>query len=75
MKIAGLIIGVLLLILSGIGFVVSLALPSMTDGRVSFEESMLGLIPAALIFFLALVLTIVFGILVIKGRKKPAPPK
>lgn len=70
MKIAGLIIGVLLLIASGIGFVVSLALPAMTDGRVSFEESMLGLIPAVIVFLFALVLTIVFAILVLKGRKR-----
>jgi uncharacterized membrane protein YphA (DoxX/SURF4 family) len=76
MKIAGLVIGILLLILSGIGFIVCLALPSMTSGRVSFEESMLGLIPAALVFFVALVLTVLFGILVLKSRgKKAATPK
>ena len=68
MKIAGLIIGALLLIVSGIGFIVCLALPAMTSNRVSFEESMLGLIPAALVFFFALVLTVVFGILFLKGR-------
>ena len=75
MKIAGLVVGILLLILSGIGFIVCLVLPSMTSGRVSFEESMLGLIPAALVFFVALVLTVLFGILVLKGRRKPIPPK
>jgi len=41
MKIASLIIGILLMILAGIGFVVCLALPAMTSNRVSFEESML----------------------------------
>jgi len=75
MKIAGLVIGILLLILSGIGFVVCLALPALTNNHVSFEESMLGLIPAAIVFFLALVMTVVFAIFVIKGRKKPVPAK
>lgn len=69
MKTAGLIIGILLMVLSGIGFVVCLALPSMTNNRVNFQEAMLGLIPSAIIFFLAFVLTIVSAIFVIKGRK------
>jgi uncharacterized membrane protein YphA (DoxX/SURF4 family) len=67
-KIAGLVIGILLLIVSGIGFIVCLALPAITENRVSFEESMFGLIPAALVFFFALVLTIVFAIFLLKGR-------
>jgi uncharacterized membrane protein YphA (DoxX/SURF4 family) len=75
MKIAGLVIGILLLILSGIGFVVSLALPALTENRVSFEESMFGLIPAALVFFFALLLTIVFAILLLKGRGSKAKVK
>ncbi|MDQ2856703.1 MAG: hypothetical protein M3R68_10270 [Acidobacteriota bacterium] len=72
MKTAGLIIGIVLMILSGITFVVCLALPTMTDGRVSSQESMLGLIPAAIFFFLAFVLTVISAIFVFKGKKKSA---
>lgn len=74
MKTAGLVIGILLMILSGIGFVVCLALPAMTDNRVSFDEAILGLIPAAIVFFLAFLLTVVSAIFVFKARKA-APPK
>jgi hypothetical protein len=68
-KIVSLILGILFMLLSGLSFIVSLLLPAMTDNRVSFEESMLGLIPSVIIFFLAFVLTIISAILVVKGRK------
>ena len=69
MKMAGLIIGILLIILAGIGAVVCLLLPSMTNNRVSFEEAMLGLIPAVIILLFGFLLTIVSAIFVIKARK------
>ena len=69
MKIAGLIIGILLMVLSGIAFIVCLLLPSMTNNRVNFQEAMLGLIPAAIVFFLALMLTIVSLVFVLKRKK------
>jgi hypothetical protein len=72
MKIAGLVIGILLMILAGIAFLVCLILPSMTNNRVNFEEALLGLIPAALIFFLALVMTIISAIFVLKAKKNAA---
>ncbi|MDQ3798955.1 MAG: hypothetical protein M3384_05860 [Acidobacteriota bacterium] len=69
MKIAGLIIGILLMALAGIAFVVCLLLPSMTNNRVDFEEAMLGAIPAAGVFLLALILTIVSAVFVFKAKK------
>ena len=72
MKIAGLIIGILLMVLAGIAVVVCLLLPSMTNNHVSFEESMLGLIPAVIVFFLAFVLTVISAIFVLKGKKTAA---
>ena len=69
MKIAGLVIGILLMILAGVGFVVCLALPAMTNNHVSFEESLLGLIPSAIVFFLAFLLTVISAIFVFKGKK------
>ncbi|MBC7910567.1 MAG: hypothetical protein H7Y30_08710 [Pyrinomonadaceae bacterium] len=72
MKIASLIVGILLMLLSGIAFIVCLLLPSMTNNRVNFEEALLGIIPAAIIFFLAFVITIVSAVFVWKARKKAA---
>ncbi len=69
MKIAGLVIGIVLMILAGITFVVCLALPAITNNHVSVQESMLGLIPSAIVFFLAFLLTIISAIFVFKGKK------
>ena len=69
MRIASLIVGILLMVLAGIGAIVCLLLPSMTNNRVNFEESLLGLIPAVIVFFLGLLLTVVAAIFVIKARK------
>ena len=48
---------------------VSLALPLLTDGRTSYEEAMLGFIPGVLLIVFSLLLSLVGGIFVIKGRK------
>ena len=72
MKIASLIIGVVLMVLSGIGIVGCLLAPSLTNGRASFEESMLVAIPLALLFLVALVLTIVAAVFVLKAKKNAA---
>jgi hypothetical protein len=74
MKIAGLVTGILLMILSGIVLLVCLALPSATNNRVNFEEALLGVIPSALVFILALVVTAVSAVLLIKERKNNAAP-
>jgi len=71
MKIAGLVIGILLMLLSFIVFVICLALPSMTNNRVNFEESLIGLIPSAIIGFLASILTVISAIMFFKGKKGP----
>lgn len=69
MKLASLIVGILLMVLAGIAFIVCLLLPAMTNNRVSFDESVLGLIPAAIVFFLAFVLTVVSAIFFFKAKK------
>ena len=69
MKIAGLIIGILLTCLSGLVFVVFLILPSFTNNHVSRKESMMGLIPAVIVFVVGLLITVVFGILVVARRR------
>ncbi len=70
MKIGCLVIAIVVTALSGIGFVVCLLLPAMTSNRVSFDESVPGLIASGVIFFLSFVGTVIAAILVIKGRKK-----
>jgi hypothetical protein len=69
MKKAGLIIGILLMILAGIGVVVCLLLPTLMSNKVSFEEALLGLIPAVIVFFFAFLLTVISAILVFKAKK------
>lgn len=73
MKIAGLVIGILLIVLGVIGAIVCLLLPSMTNNKVSMDEAALGLIPAVLIFLLGFLIAVVSGIFYIKGRKKATP--
>lgn len=57
------------MVLAGIGGIVCLLLPSLTNNRVNFNEAMLGLIPAVVVFFLGLVITIISAIFVMKARK------
>ena len=68
MKTTGLIVGIGLMILSGIGILICLVLVSTTNGRVNLEESMLVAIPLAVLFLAAMALTIVSAIFVIKAR-------
>lgn len=72
MKKAGLIIGILGMILSGIIFVVCLALPALTNDHVSRTESMMGIIPALIVFFLALIVTVISAIFFFKAKKNAA---
>ena len=69
MKIASLIIGIVLMVLAGIAIVVCLLLPAMTNNRVNFEEALLGLIPAVIVFFLAFVLTVISAVFFFKAKK------
>lgn len=69
MKIASLIIGVLLMILSGIGFIICLILPGVTR-NVSVQEAMLVAVPLGILCFMSFVMTIISVILVFKAKKK-----
>jgi hypothetical protein len=61
------IIGVLLgLAVTG----VSVALPVMTNGRTSWEEAALGIIPGILVLIVSFLMFIVGLIFVMKNRKK-----
>ena len=49
---------------------VSVALPIATDGRTSWEEAMIGIIPGILILIVAFLMFVLGLIFVIKNRKK-----
>lgn len=59
MKMTGLIAGIVLMLLSGIVCVGCLRARALTNGRASFEESMLVFVPTAILFVVASALTIV----------------
>ena len=65
----GLTVGIVLMILSGVVCVGCLLAPSMTKGRASFEESMLVFVPSAILFVVALLMTVVSAVRVSKANK------
>jgi hypothetical protein len=66
-----LILGILGVLLGGAILVVSLLLPPLTNGRTSWEEAMLGIIPGALILIVSFVLAVVGVVLLLLKRKSP----
>ncbi len=66
-----LILGILGILLGGGVLLVSVLLPTLTDGRTSMDEALLGIIPGAIVligsFFLAII-----GIIVMLMSKKKA---
>lgn len=69
MKKAGLIIGILLMILAGIGGIICLLLPSLTNNRINFNEAILGFIPAVIVFIFGLIVTAISALLIFKAKK------
>ena len=65
-----LILGLLGMLLGGGVLLVSLLLPALTDGRTSWDEALLGIIPGALFFVVSVVVAVVGLVLTLKGRKK-----
>ena len=63
-------IGVLGLLLGLAGTGISAALPIATDGRVSWEEAALGIIPGALVLVVSFFIFLLGLIFVIKNRKR-----
>jgi len=65
-----LVLGILGVLLGFAVTVVSIALPIATDGRTSWNEALVGIIPGILILVVAFVLFVLGLIFVIKNRKK-----
>lgn len=68
MKLAALIISTLLMILSGVGFLICLILPGM-NSHVSVQEAMLVAVPLGILCFVSFLGVIVTAILVWRSRK------
>lgn len=69
MKIAGLISGILLTVLSMIALLIFLMLPSMTNNRVNMKEAMVGIVPSLLFGSIGLVITAISALVLLKGKK------
>ena len=70
MKVAGLVIGILGMLLAFIVLIICLMLPSMTNNRVNFEESLVGVIPAVLVGFISFIVTVISAITLLKNKQK-----
>ena len=64
-----LILGITGMLLGGGIFLVSVLLPTLTDGRTSWEEAMLGIIPGALLLMGSFIVAAV-GVAVILMRRR-----
>ena len=65
-----LVIGILGVLLGGAVLLISLLLPVLTDGRTSWDEALLGIIPGAIVLTGAFVIFVVGLIVVLVQRKK-----
>lgn len=62
-------LGVLGILLGGAVLLVSLLLPALTNGRTSWEEALLGIIPGAIVLVLGFLITLAGVVVVLVGRK------
>lgn len=60
------------MLIGGGVFLVSVLLPPLTDGRTSWEEAMLGIIPGAVLLTLSFIVAVVGLIVMILKRRKRA---
>ena len=65
-----LILGILGILLGGGVLLVSALLPTLTDGRTSMDEALLGIIPGAIVLIGSFFLAIIGVIVMLMTRKK-----
>jgi hypothetical protein len=70
---AGLILGVIGVVLGGLVTLVSVLLPPLTHGRTSWGEAMLGIIPGAVVLLISILIAGVCLVVVILQKKKSKP--
>lgn len=66
-----LVAGILITLLGGLIFIVSLLLPSMTNNRVNFDEALIGIIAGVVVVFFGIVVDGVGLFLIFKKKKAP----
>ena len=69
-----LVLGVIGLLLGGGVLLVSLLLPALTDGRTSWDEALLGIIPGALLLCVSFVVAAAGLVVILMRRGKQARP-
>ena len=62
--------GILGVLLGGVVLLISLLLPVLTDGRTSWDEALLGIIPGAIVLTISFVIFAAGLIIVLVQRKK-----
>ena len=65
-----LILGILGILLGGGVLLVSALLPTLTDGRTSMDEALLGIIPGAIVLIGSFFLAIIGVIVMLMSKKK-----
>jgi hypothetical protein len=68
------IVGILGVLLGGAVFFISILLPVVTDGRTSWDEALLGIIPGAIVLTISFVIFAAGLIVVLVQRKKKQLP-
>ena len=66
------VIGILGVLLGAAVLLISLLLPVITDGRTSWDEALLGIIPGAIVLAISFVIFVGGLIIVLMKRKKKA---
>ena len=69
-----LILGLIGVLVGGGVLLVSLLLPAVTDGRTSWDEAMIGIIPGALLLCVSFVLALAGLVVMLVKRRKQARP-
>ena len=69
-----LVLGIIGLLLGGGVLLVSLLLPALTNGRTSWDEALLGIIPGALLLCVSFVVAAAGLVVILMRRGKQARP-
>lgn len=68
-----LVLGILGMLLGGVVTVIAALLPSLTDGRTSMDEALIGIIPGALLLVGGFIMTVAgLAMILLKKKKKVA---
>ena len=68
-----LVLGILGMLLGGAVAVIAALLPSLTDGRTSMDEALIGIIPGALLLVGGFIMTVAgLAMILLKKKKKVA---